>query len=994
MPPMTAEPAASRPAAGDEGLPPAADPAPGAGLAEELAGLLAAARAAGEDNPFANPIQLLATGLAGRLMDGSIGEEELEALLRRLTLDAFTARAARLGAYLGELCPERNAATIEALVRRAAQGPDGSPLPFEAFAARIERLHYGFVVTAHPTFSLSTALQRDLVSLALGRDPSGALLDGPARKRLLGRVLEAAHRPEARLDLDEEHRQAMTVVRHLRAALERVHGIVLEVAAGLWPEQWRLLVPRLVSVASWVGYDTDGRSDIPWHATFAKRLAMQAEQLAHYAESVRELRRGLGPADPLGPLLELVEARLALALKSCEDEQEAFASGEEQAIAAAARAMAARRPFRLADARELDRLLERAVEAAGGEETARVLAVLRAQVASQGLAAAATHVRINALQLHNALRRQTGMEHAPDDPAHRLSYLAAMTRLVEEARPVAINFGSISREKASARRAMMLVAMMLRHLDSAEPVRFLIAECETPATLLAALYFARLFGVEERIDISPLLETRKALERGAAILEGALAVPAWRDYIRARGRLCLQTGYSDAGRYLGQTAAAVAIERIRLSLVELLARHGLEGVEVVIFDTHGESIGRGAHPQSLAERLRYVDTPESRRRFAARGLRVVQETSWQGGDGYLWFVTEAGALAVMTRVLEHVLEPLDEHPDAFYAERAYGDEFFAAVRLFNERVIEEPAYAALLGLYGGNLLFPSGSRPVRRQFDAGGRPAGLDHPSQLRAIPHNAVLQQLGILANSIGGVGQAVAKDPERFLALYRESPRFRRLVRMVEHAFMFTDLSVVKACLDRFDPGFWLARAEAAREPEEHEELRAVAEHVERMGLHGRLARIFRILQRDHMDLARALRTHRRLTRRAGEQPIAVDSATRDNLHMLHALRLALIERLIRRAVRIPDFSDRHAATRDGLIEAVIRLDVEPALALLAEIFPRQESGEAGIDWGEESTYPGDDGQSYAGEHARLFRPMARDHELVRRIGSAVVHHLGAVG
>ena len=101
----------------------------------------------------------------------------------------------------------------------------------------------------------------------------------------------------------------------------------------------------------------------------------------------------------------------------------------------------------------------------------------------------------------------------------------------------------------------MTVTQMLKHLDGSEPIRFLIAECETPFTLLTALYFARLFGVEDRIDISPLFETRTALERGAEIIAGALAVPAYRDYLRGRGRICIQTGFSDAGRYMGQTAA-------------------------------------------------------------------------------------------------------------------------------------------------------------------------------------------------------------------------------------------------------------------------------------------------------------------------------------------------------------------------------------------------------------------------------------------------------
>ena len=117
-----------------------------------------------------------------------------------------------------------------------------------------------------------------------------------------------------------------------------------------------------------------------------------------------------------------------------------------------------------------------------------------------------------------------------------------------------------------------------------------------------------------------------------------------------------------------------------------------------------------------------------------------------------------------------------------------------------------------------------------------------------------------------------------------------------MVEHAFKFTDLDVVRAYLDMFDPEPWLRRAGRCATQTEQEELRTVADYLERIDLHDRLMRIFRVLHRDYMDLARALREHRRMARDAGEQPIAVDAATRDNLHMLHALRLALIQRLMR--------------------------------------------------------------------------------------------------
>jgi phosphoenolpyruvate carboxylase len=961
---------------------------------------LARLRRTVEGDPFANPIQLLALGLSWEMRTGELDEAAVETLLRHLTLEAFTARAERMRAYLGELDPERNAARLAELFRAQVPAPDGAPLPFREFAARVERTLYGFVVTAHPTFGLTTDLQHDLMALTTGRDRDGRPLDADATTALLARVGTAVHRPDQPLDLAYEHGRSLEAVRNLQGALRRAYGILFDVAAELYPEDWRALVPQLVSVASWVGYDTDGRADISWRATFEKRLTMQVAQLERHLADVRRLRGQIEADAALMPMLELVEARLALALKSAEDERRAFAAeGDERArlerLAGASRAMAGGLGLRLRDACELESLLTRCLGLAHDPGAARALAVLRAEVRGHGLAAARTHVRINALQLHNAIRKQIGMEHPPDDPSHRLTYLEAVTRLIAGARRVEVNFGTLEREKATAKRAFMVIAQMLKYLDAAEAVRFLVAECETPLTLLAALYFARLFGVDGRVDISPLFETRKALERGASILDGALSVEAYRDYVRRRGRLCVQTGYSDAGRYLGQTAASVAIERIRLELGEVLARHGLVEVEVVIFDTHGESIGRGAHPSSLLDRLRYLDTPESRRRFALAGIRVVQETSYQGGDGYLFFLDPTSAFAVLTRVLEHVLgPPPPETPDLFYEERAYVDEFFAAIRAFNDGVIENPAYAALLGAFGTNLLYPAGSRSVRRQYDSGLHRPALDHPSQIRAIPHNAILQQLGILANTIGGVGQAVAKDPERFHALYRGSARFRRLMSMVEHAFMYTDLVVVRAYLDRFDPGFWLARAESARNPSNQGELVEIARHMERIGLHERLFRIFRILQRDYIDLASALRAHRKRTRSAGETPIAVDQATRDNLHMLHALRLALMERLARRAVHVPDFSDRHVVTREEMVGALLQLEVEPALRMLGEIFPIIEAGGASLDWGEPSTYEGEGEQSYWQEHERLFRPMGRDYDLVRRIGSAIIHHVGAVG
>ena len=965
----------------------------------DYAARLEAHRERVEVDPAANPIKLLAGDILGEIRCGDVDREDLTRLVRRLTAQAFAARARRMDDYLGETDPAKNRSRLEALITGLVHDEAGALLPVEIARARLGRRLYGLVLTAHPTFSLALPLQRDLIRLTIGRFDDGSLLDEAATAELMERVERAYHRPEQRLDLDLEHTQSREVIENLRRALRLIYGIVFDVVSRHYPHDVDSLVPALISLASWVGYDTDGRSDIGWWVTYAKRVQLQLDHFTHTAGVIAGLRQKGTDGGNTASVLELIEARLALADKALRDELEVLDAFDPkkpesfEALALMSREMQRMGKSRLTDASQLTALLDRALSAAEDADTRRAIWVLKAETANHGLTSALTHVRINAVQLHNAIRKSIDMDHPPDDPVFRLSYRTAVVEMIEKAKTETVNFGSVASEKTTARRVFMLIAQMLKHLDGSEPIRFLIAECETPFTLLTALYFAKRFGVDGKIDISPLFETIKALDRGVEVLEGALEVPAYRAYLKRRGRMCIQTGFSDAGRYLGQIAASNAIERLRLQLADLLSRHGLADIELVVFDTHGESIGRGAHPDSLKDRFLYYDTPECRRIMAAAGIRLTEESSFQGGDGYLVFMHEHGALAVLTRMLEHCLEPPSEVGDPFYAETAYSNEFFAAIEQFNARLIDDPCYATLLGAFGTNMLYPTGSRSLKRQHDRGGPAAMLEHPSQLRAIPHNAILQQLGILANTIGGVGQAVDKDPQTFQWLYRESPRFRRLMTMVEHAFKFTDPDVLVAYLDLFDPGAWLRLAQLEKDPLREESLRLVSTFLERMDLHDRLARVSRTLIRDYIDLARALREHRRLTRDAGDQPIVVDLETRNNLNSMHAMRIAVIQALMLDAVHVPDFSDRHNTTHDEVIMALIRLEVEPALDILTEVFPLTEEPRR-LDYGEPASYRDGQSQSYAQEHELIFRPIAAHYDTIRRISSGVLHHIGAIG
>ena len=68
----------------------------------------------------------------------------------------------------------------------------------------------------------------------------------------------------------------------------------------------------------------------------------------------------------------------------------------------------------------------------------------------------------------------------------------------------------------------MLTKQILKYIDENQSIRFLIAECDYPLTVMTALYFSKLFGVESKIDISPLFETEKGLEIGDDVIRTLL----------------------------------------------------------------------------------------------------------------------------------------------------------------------------------------------------------------------------------------------------------------------------------------------------------------------------------------------------------------------------------------------------------------------------------------------------------------------------------------
>ncbi|MCR4378839.1 MAG: phosphoenolpyruvate carboxylase [Rhodospirillales bacterium] len=951
-------------------------------LRDELADKLDAFLKEARENHLQSPTRRMALNISCLVREGHIKLHELSDLVRLLTLNAFIYRARRLRTYVGECSVAANEARLKDLFTNLAHGDDGKTKPFAEFKASVEREVFGIVITAHPTFTVSEELTRILATLAVGKNEAGKTLSAADLDALVKIAADTPHGSAASISLMDEQRFALMAIGNIRKALRRIYAVVFNVARDLYPAEWQTLTPRLLTVASWVGYDLDGRADIRWSDTFSIRMGVEKLALESYIESLANLSSGREVAEAKA-LLQGTLTRLNddLARLECDPDN-------SEQVGPFSRALVESLGERLVSVARVTELLTEAIDA--GAEGAIDMAVLRAEMANFGLAFAHTHMRINATQLTNAIRHDIDITTSPEDPANRRRYLVEIAKLLDRVKPVTINFGSIMNERTTAKRVFMLVAQFTKYVDSAEPVRFLIAECNTPFTVLTALYFAKLFGVADKIDISPLFETGVALDQGHEIVNELLKNPTYIDYVKTRGRLCIQTGYSDAGRYIGQVPASLAIERIRVKLAKRIQKVGLSGVDLLIFDTHGESMGRGAHPVSFADRLDYTYPPFARHKFKEAGIDVKQEVSFQGGDGYVYFSHPDLAFATVCRLVEHALtgDKKYDGSDMFYEDTDYSLDYFMTVTGFNERLMENPNYAATLNLLGTNLLYTTGSRKVKRQHE-GGAQVDLEHPSQVRAIPHNAILQQLGYFSNTISGHGKAISKDQDRFVEVFANSDRCRRFIAMVAYGRHLSNLDALHGYVSLFDPAIWLRRASIEEDAERAEQMQKLSNILRHSARHEKVNRVYRIFLNDTLYLDHGLKA----VNAKAMLPEIVDECYPD-LTLLHAVRIALIHEIFLLVSRVPKFSDRHDTSSDDVINELLNLNVEHALGVLRKAFPVSGISAGAKKFGEEATYRTDVEHGYEKEHRELFQPLEDYYDLVRRISSAVAHMSGAVG
>ena len=906
-----------------------------------------------EDTPQFNPVFQLAHDLSRELEAGELTLDEIEAAIVELEVDALQLRSQRLANMVQPLDAPSN---------ETALAGDLTSEDFDAFAARWSKPCLHAVFTAHPTFLL-TPDQSEAVARAAS---DGSTID-PA-------VVDSA-RPQ--VTLQYEHERAMHAISHAQDARNAIVRQVLAHGQAVWPDKWHELAPLPFRFASWVGYDMDGRTDITWSNSIGFRLSEKAQHLKSYVAELEAI-------DPAHPLL----SELRPASDYADERSQDFSAdlSDPAALSVAANRLTASDPRKLLSLQPYIAALE--AEAAGTDDATRAVSLktLACAMRADGLGMGWIHFRVNAKQMHNAIRRRI-------DPEGNLDLgskgaVSHLRRAIAEVKPLRTNFGALAIEASSAIRQFLAMAQILQHIDADAPIRMLIAECEEPATVLAALYFAKLFGIEDKVDVSPLFETETALEHGGRFLDELLAEEVYQDYARKRGRVAIQTGFSDAGRFVGQVPASLAIERLQGRLARAMDENGLNDVAALIFNTHGESMGRGAHPTKMADRLDWALSPWAKRRFARAGITLEPEVSFQGGDGYLWFATPELARATLTRIA--CLRPSETNTDApadmFYRRTDLSLDFYRAVKDHQREHLESRTYSRAITAFGLGLLNSTGSRVSRRQSDLNAdREMSL---RQIRAIPHNSILQQLGYPVNVIAGIGHAADGNYEEIGALLSESPRGRELIRLVRAANALASVKTVAAYGELFNSAYWASRPYRGTEQHLSNACEALSEYLvkdDRIGTFRRLASRLRV---------DAMKLHRLLEHIPDEAPLEGREDKRRMIGVLQALRLTLMQAMFIRAVSVPVFSRANDVSREDVLEMIFTLRVDEALAQLRRAYPTSFPRIARFDLTEPTDWPDGADEGYEAINRDFIDPIERAHGLSLRITTAIANIFGAHG
>ena len=828
------------------------------------------------------------------------------------------------------------------------------------------------MLTAHPTFSLSRDVRNCLGKIASSEDNKYT--------SSVEKLKNFPYLPKRAPTLKEEHEDTQVTLERIQAELDSINSSIVSISEKLFPDDWKSITPHLINAYSWVGYDIDGRTDISWGDALRLRLQEKRDQLFRYKISISNINNKYGKSlDKNTHLIELLK-KMSDAHESAENDLTLFEKDitNPENLVDAANNLTRVSTRRFLNLKNPIKIINKIIENNELFELNKELICLRSKMIAFGLGTARIHFRLNNQHVVSALKSTFGItEHTSD----KRTLLLRASKLTKNVKVQSVNFASLALEKSTAHEKMILTAQIHKYIDDETPIRLLIAECEDSLTPMGMLYLAKRYGIEKHLDISPLFETADALNNGGRIIGKMLSNEVYRDYIKDRGVFAIQTGFSDAGRFMGQIPATLAIERLHSHFASQMEKFGIKDVTAVIFNTHGESSGRGGHSGSIIDRVNYVMSPWAMRQFEKRALPICHETSFQGGDGFMWFQTKDLAKATINSLLKaRYTNKKDADDDIFYKDTDFSWDVFRTISSQQESLYNDPNYIKLLSGFGQNLLIPTGSRASKRSKSD----TGMFDPRQLRAIPHNAILQQFGIPANIFYGIGKAVSIDIEKFSNHYKNSARAHSIFSLAFSSLERSNMSILSAYGRLFDPGFWVSRGLSNNEPRLEKKSLTVASTLKSLPWRSQIMDLANQLR---MDSYNAIKFFVSEMKENNEHNI-------EDLEILHALRLSVIMKMMIIATELPAAGEE-SSSAINVLQKLQTFQIDSVIRNLKDRYPEKRSA---LEWTEQLQEKTNEPVAPSGGFPHItesiIKPLERAGDLVRQITVAITHHYDAYG
>jgi phosphoenolpyruvate carboxylase len=733
--------------------------------------------------------------------DAAAAKAELESRLDALPTED-TLRVVRAFSYFSQLL--NIAEDAHQNRRRRAHAESGSPRRPGSFGYAIERAaadrtaeqildffaraRVSPVLTAHPTEVQRQSIldcEREIARLV-------ASPASPARERALHaevlRLWLTAMLRLSKLTVADEITNALAYFRlTFIEGMPRVYSDLEEALRARLSLEHRPWLPPFLTVGTWVGGDRDGNPNVGPEALETAAAEQSKLILGHYLDELNSLGRELGLSARLMPtpreVLDAAEMSGEDAPHRQDEPYRRIVTGMRARLAAQGYGSAAE------FAQDLDLVARGLGEQGAGLLAEGRLRALRRKVSVFGFHLAPIDLRQSS-DVHAAtvaeLLASAGVEPGYErlDEGGRVALLArelAGPRLLRS--PHLAYSPRVERELGIVAAA----AKANRRLGAQAVSKYVISHCESVSDLLEVGALLREAGLARpgavEVDVIPLFESIGDLERCGTIMDGALSLPVYRDWVRSRGdEQEVMLGYSDSNKDGGYLSSSWSLYKATGALMHVCAKHG---VRLRLFHGRGGSVGRGGGPSyeavlsqppgSVAGALRlteqgeviaskYAD-PENGRHNLEILAAATMEASWatdgDGGGRSAAIMEELSALALAA------YRSLVREAPGFM-------DYFRAATPFAE--------IASLNI---------GSRPASRKSSQ-----GLD---ELRAIPWVFSWSQCRVMLPGWYGFGAAVSQwlekkrgTLEELREMHRSWPFFRAALSNLDMVLAKTDLGI----------------------------------------------------------------------------------------------------------------------------------------------------------------------------------------------------------